>query len=262
MVVVRDFSDNLELTKEHIQSILKTGEIPKISKDWMIFSDNEKIENIKLCKQLWEKGQINVIDLGFLTLRTKNGNWLKPEEIIFPKEYKPEHNIGILTEKGLYDLPIEFVSAEFIDDENDDGIGEWYKFFRELGIDKKLKQEKGSIVQRIGIKTAMKFEEAKGRNARVLDESEKLGYDIESKKRCIEVKSSSKSDPDIFITTNELRTLRKKRSEYFVYVVKDALRYPSLCVTQGDKLLNITDIKTIIPFNKWSSEAKDEEFQP
>jgi hypothetical protein len=45
-------------------------------------------------------------------------------------------------------------------------------------------------------------------------------------------------------------------------VVKDVLRYPTLCVTRGDRLLAITEIKTIIPFNKWWRDAKDEEFQP
>lgn len=251
-----------ELTTEHIQNILNKKEIPIMGRDWTTFLDNEKVEKIKLCKTLWKDNQIEIRNLNFLTLKAKSGKWVKPEEIIFPKEYKPEHNIGILTEKGLYDLPIEFVSTEFIKEKGDEEIKEWYKFLKELGVDKKVEQEKSSIVQRIGIKTAMKFEEDKKRHARVLDESEKLGYDIESEERCIEVKSSRKSQPDIFITTNEFRTLQEKRGKYFVYVVKDALRYPTLCVTQGDKLLSITDIKMIIPFNKWSSEAKDEEFQP
>lgn len=263
--VILQFLETLgvaELTTEQIQNVLKTKEIPTICKNWTTFSDNEKVEKIKLCKTLWKDNQIDIRDLNFLTLETKSRKWLKPEETVFHKEYKPEYNIGMLTDKGLYDLPIEFVSAEFIKDESDEEIREWYRFFKGLGVDKKVEQEKNNIVQRIGIKTAMKFEESRGRKARVLDESEKLGYDIESKERCIEVKSSSKSQPDIFITTNEFKTLQEKRGKYFVYVVKDALRYPTLCVTRGDKLLNITDIKTIIPFNKWSSEAKDEEFQP
>ncbi|RLE15090.1 hypothetical protein DRJ04_01090, partial [Candidatus Aerophobetes bacterium] len=59
-----------------------------------------------------------------------------------------------------------------------------------------------------------------------------------------------------------IRTLQEKRDKYFIYVVKDALQNPTLCVTRGSKLLEITDIKTIIPFNKWWESAKEEEFQP
>jgi hypothetical protein len=85
---------------------------------------------------------------------------------------------------------------------------------------------------------------------------------IQSEERYIEVKSQKKPNPDILLTTKQFNTLRAKQEKYFVYVVKDALRYPTLCVTRGDKLLEITDIKIIIPFNKWATQAKDEEYMP
>jgi len=158
------------------------------------------------------------------------------------------------------------VSAEFVEGKDDEEIRKRYKFFKELGVDKKVDREKESIVQRIGILAALQFEKSKGRTARELGESEKLGYDIESRseteERYIEVKSSSRPDPDIFITTNEFRTLKEKREKYFVYVIKDALRNPILCVRRGDELLRIVDIKIIIPFSKWWNEAEGEEFQP
>ncbi|MBA7695073.1 hypothetical protein ES703_103694 [subsurface metagenome] len=254
-----------ELTQDHIQDISKKEKLPEISKNWENFSNEEKIKNVEFCKDLW-KGGMDARDLSFLTLKTKSGKWLKPSELIFPKEYKPEHNIEKLTEKGLLDLPIEFASAEFIKDKSDDEIKKWNRFLKELGVDNKIEREKGSIVQRIGILEALQFEKSKGRTPRELGESEKLGYDIESKSGTeeiyVEVKSSSRSDPDIFMTTNELRALQSKQDKYFVYVVKDALRTPTLCVTLGGKLLGITDIKTIIPFSKWWSSAKEEEFLP
>ncbi len=249
-----------EVTTEHIQDILKKREMPAIRKNWPQFLDNKKVEYIKSFKTSWENRQILIGDLKFLTLRTKSGKWLNPEEIIFSKEYNPEHNIEQLIDKELYDLPIELVSTEFIKDDDDDKINKWRKFFEELGVDKKVEQERNSIVQRIGTKVAMQFEKVNRREARELNESEKPGYDIESEERYIEVKSSSTPKPDISITANELKTLREKRNEYFIYVVKDALKYPILCVTIGDKLLNIDDIKMTIPFDKWYSKAKDEEF--
>jgi len=124
--------------------------------------------------------------------------------------------------------------------------------------------------------TALKFEKSKGRSARELSRTEEVeGYDIpsleeseegfgliQSQERYIEVKSSAKTNPDIFLTSKQFTALQEKRERYFVYVITDALRDPTLCVTRGDRLLKITQIKTIIPFSKWWENAKDEEFQP
>jgi Fe-S cluster biosynthesis and repair protein YggX len=255
-----------ELTEQHVQNILKTKEIPQISKNWSTLSENERLERIKLLKDMWERHQIDVRDLGFLTLKTKNKKWLEPKEVIFPKEYNPEHKIETLMEKGLYDRPLEFLSADFLAGKKDEEIKEWHRFFKELGVDGKLEKEKVNIVQRIGILTALAFERKRKREPRELGESEKLGYDIASKsyseERYIEVKSSSEPSPDIFLSVNEFKALQEKQDRYFVYVVKDALRNPILCVNKGKKILDISDVKTIIPFSKWWSSSKEEEFQP
>lgn len=124
---------------------------------------------------------------------------------------------------------------------------------------------KEKIVQRIGVLAALKCEKEDGRTARELGESEKRGYDIVSKseneERYIEVKSTSDSSYDIFLTVNEFKVLRDKKEKYFIYVVLDALRKPTVHITQGDKLLEIEDTKVIIPFSKWR-DLTDEEFQP
>jgi len=268
-----------ELTEEHIQNLLKTKEISDIARKWETLSNGEKLEKVKLWKELWKKAQISTRDLGFLTLKTKSGKWLKPEEIIFSEEYHPEHQIEGLIKKGLLDLPVELLSNVFIQYISAEEISEWLRFFKELGVDKKLQDRnfKKDIISRIGIRTAIKFEESKGRSARELARSEEIGgYDItppleeseegfgliQSQERYIEVKSSAKGNPDIFLTSRQLTTLQEKREKYFVYVVRDALRNPTLSVTPGDRLLKITEIKTIIPFSKWWENAREEEFQP
>jgi hypothetical protein len=141
-----------------------------------------------------------------------------------------------------------------------------------MGIDRIVESgrkeggKKGGIVHRISILTALQFETKNKRSSRELGESEKLGYDIESKseseERYIEVKGTSDSSYDIFLTVNEFRTLKNKQDKYFIYVVVDALRNPVLYVTRGDKLLDITDTKIIIPFTEWRDHAKEEEYQP
>jgi len=100
-----------------------------------------------------------------------------------------------------------------------------------------------------------------------LGESDKPGYDIESKsenneERYIEVKGTSDSSCDILLSVNEFRGLRSKQEKYFVYVVINAFRNPVLYVTRGGRLLDISDTKIIIPFNQWWAKAKDEEYQP
>jgi hypothetical protein len=129
-----------------------------------------------------------------------------------------------------------------------------------------VESEKNRIVQRIAVLTALEYERRNRRLPRELGESEKSGYDIESKseseERYIEVKGASDSFHDIFLTVNEFRVLRDKKDKYFVYVITDALREPFLHSSRGIKLLEITDTKIIIPFNKWSDEAKDDEFKP
>jgi len=92
-------------------------------------------------------------------------------------------------------------------------------------------------------------------------ESFKRFLSSKGEERYIEVKATSGTNYDILLTVNEFRSLRNKQDKYFIYVVTDVLRNPILYVIQGDKILQIEDIKIIIPFSKWK-DIRDEEFQP
>jgi len=258
-----------ELSEEHIREIVQKMEIPSIAETWPSLSDHGKIEKIRMFKDLWKKGKINIADLNFLTLKTKKGKWIKPSEIIFSKEYKPGHQIEILTEKGLLDLPIEFTSSEFIENYNDEEVKSWRDFFKALHVEEG--QELKKIVQRIGVLLAIQYEKSKGREVKDV-EAYDLGYDLESKGgdevRYIEVKSSSESNPDIWLTANEIRAMRKIQNEqkmYYVYVVKDAIKSPTLYVVRGDRLLSILEsyeTQVIIYFKDWSNkEGIEDEFR-
>jgi hypothetical protein len=260
-----------ELTEEDIKNALKQQEVLQLDKaKWEGLSDEEKMEKIKEIKKLWDDYSISVEDYKFITIKSKNGHWLKPENLVFPQKYNPDHNIESLIKKNLIDISIELISPEFIEDCNDDEIRRWRKFFEEFGVDKILESEKKGgkkekIVQRIGILSALKYEKKSGRNTTELGESEKRGYDIVSEsaneERCIEVKSTSDTTYDVFLTINEFKALRDKKEKYFIYIILDALRKPMVYTTQGDELLKIEDIKVIIPFNKWR-EISGDEFQP
>ena len=119
----------------------------------------------------------------------------------------------------------------------------------------------------------MRYEQHKGRKAQEIPRSQEVfGYDlipeaeesegfVQSTECYIEVKSSEKPNPDIYLTTRQFRTLQEQRERYFVYVITDALRNPTLYVTRGDQLLMVTQIRTVIHFRKWWDSAKEEEFK-
>ena len=262
-----------ELNNEDITDALRRQEALELTpKQWEKLSDEERIEKIKEIRNMWGDYSISLEDYDFLTLLSKSGKWAEPDQFVLPREYRPEHNIESLIQKELLDVRLEFVSDTFIEGVDDDEIRKWRRFFQELGVDKVVRDakeaggRKGGIVHRIGVLTALLFETKRERFPRELGESERRGYDIESKtdteERYIEVKGTSYPTYDIFLTVNEFRACREKKDRYFVYVVTDALRDPVLHIAQGDRLLDITDTKIIIPFRKWLDEAKDEEFQP
>lgn len=257
-----DKIDVKELTREHIHDLMKTKEFPEISESWSQLDDSDRVKKIKLCKELWEKQQIDISDLAFLTLKTKSGKWIQPGEMIFPKEYKPNHNIELLAEKGLLDLPIEFLSPNLIKGAKAQQIMNWQAFLNQLGVDNKLEKQKIPIVQRIGVKAALHFEDTCGREARELGESEKLGYDIisssSSEERHIEVKGSSDPGPRVNLTKNEYKTLQKEKDNYYIYVIEDAFKIPHLYVIRGAKILDAALQFVSFGPNEWKPLKEDE----
>lgn len=252
--------DIIELAEKHVQDILREKEIPQMSKSWLSFTDAEKLVKLKLCEELWKKKKISVRDLSFLSLKTKNGKWLDPKQILFSKEFNPPHDIESLVEKGLSDMKLEFLSPDFAREPNK---SDWFNFFKELGVGNILEEtsSRSPIVQRIGIKLALMYEEINGRTAIELGESVKPGYDIESKlgakARHIEVKSNRDSSPDIFVTPKEFIRLQEDKEGYFIYVVTDALRTPVLHCISGSKVIE-SDFSISLPSSLWKGLAEDE----
>ncbi len=261
-----------ELTDEEIKTALKQQEISGLDEEtWEKLSDDEKIKKIQEIKELWDKYEIPLENYRFITIKSKSGKWLKPEELVFSQEYNPEHNLELLVHKDLIDKQLEFVSPEFIKDCNNNEIRKWREFFKKLGVDKILESEKEGgekerLVQRIGILATIKYEKEKGRNAQELGESEKKGYDIESTSqddvRYIEVKSTSKTSCDIFLTSNELKALLQNKNKYYVYIVTNVLKKPTVHIINGNELYEIIeknkDVKVVIPFNEWRERRYDE----
>ncbi len=263
------------LSQENINDLLRSKELLYLQQHWDNLSGAEKRAKVIICKELWEKGSILSQHLGFITLPSSKEEWLPPPQLFFSKAYNPTYKLHELQTKGLLDFPLELVSDLFVQDSGEQQRSSWYQFFRQLGVDAKLGEKcfKKNIIERVGVLLALHYEQHKGRKAHEIPRSQEvLGYDlvpeleegegfVQSSERYIEVKSSEKPNPDIYLTTRQFRTLQEQRERYFVYVITDALRHPTLHVTRGDQLLTITQIRTVIPFRKWWDKAKEEEFK-
>jgi hypothetical protein len=261
-----------ELTEDDIRNVLKEKEAIELTPEkWRKLPDSERIKKIKYLKDLWNANYISIENYSFLTLLDKKWEWVKPEDLIFSKEFKPGHSIEILVEKELLDKPLRFINPVFIEGEDEeDEIRKWRKFFEKMGVDTILEENKtkNPIIERIAILTANEYEKKMNRNPKELGESQKLGYDIESKSeselRFIEVKGTlAELSTDIFLTPNEFNTLRNYPGKYFIYLVLNTFKAPTLYIL-GEEILNKKidkNVKIIIQFDS-RKDTDTEVFQP
>lgn len=274
----RDFIKVLsinELTEEHIKNDLKIKDIQVTKEKWEKLPETIKIEKIKDYKRLWNEKRIDIKDLSFLTLKTKSGNWLKPEEIIFSWEYNPTHNLEKIANTKLLkteflNFSLEFLNTDFVKGENNESIKNWASFFIELKVDSIVSDENSknriALVKNIGIMKSKQVElERIGKQPEEI--SDTPGCDMISRQssepssevRYIEVKGSSKHEPQINVTSNELKMLKGKGDNYYIYIVIDALINPYLKIVKGQKIFDILDDLSVnVPHNKWKDLVENE----
>jgi len=243
-----------KLTGQIINQTLLENEALKLTEaDWISKNENEKKDFILVLIPLLNK--IDLENYNFITLPSKSGKWLRPTELFLSTEYDPDtHKLENLKNEGLLDLPIEFLSTIFINELETLNKNQLRRFFKKLGVDEQEKDK--NITERISILKVLDYERKEGRAPRELGGSEKPGYDIESKfedaiSRLIEVKGNKDPKPDIFLTVKEYIALTNKTSEFFVYVVTEALKEPIVHIVSGTDLKEIDETKVTFPFNKW-----------
>ena len=249
-----------ELTEKHVQDVLSEKEIPAIGKKWESLTESEKVDRLRLLKGLWKSKKVFPKSLGFLTLKTKSGKWLSPRSILFSKEYTPIEDVEVLVEKGVLDVPLEFLTADYASKPDSN---EWIQFCKELGVGYIIEDQntRTPIVQRIGIRVTILYEKAQGRNPEELGESQKPGYDIKSQSgnesRHIEVKGNRDATPTVFVTPKEFVRLSLEKEQYFLYVVTDALRKPVLYSIRGDRIIG-ADFAISLSSTLWKELSEDE----
>jgi hypothetical protein len=252
-----------EITRERVQSALNVEEIPNIQENWDSFSDQEKVEKTRLCKELWEENEVSLGELEFLTIKVKNGGWVSPSDVVFSGNYQPDHRVESLAEDGLLDIDLEFLAVDYVNADEKDDVDSWRKFFEKLGVEDNL--SKSNISETVAVETALRFEQENGRDAEALPRhKEKGGYDIRSKsmrgERLIEAKGRKNESPQISLTPNQFERLQNEGENYYIYVVRDALNYPTLSVIKGEKILSV-DRSIKVSYNEWQ-DLGNEEYQP
>lgn len=238
---------------------------------WSQYSEAERIDRVKGLKQLFVSKLLKPDELaGKVTLLSKDGKWLQPNDLLFAADYHPKHSLETVIQKGLYDQSAEFVSAGYLDNQDVQHLKEWREFLSSLGVDKILSKEEDDlkpIVQRIAVLATLAYERSNQRKSVERTESQKKeGWDVDSSNRKIEVKGTSRpSGYDLILTKNEQRALYQE-VDYFIYIVTDVLSQPLLSVINGKLLLDSKDsedVKLNFTYKAWheTSNAKVEEYQ-
>jgi superfamily II DNA or RNA helicase len=118
-------------------------------------------------------------------------------------------------------------------------------------------------IEKIGMEVAMKYEKNQGRKPEDVSK-ENLGFDIRSKKgkdeiRYIEVKAR-KDEGQIALTQNEWMKAKRFRDQYWLYVVSDALKKPTLTLINNpafnlDVQEKLEVVRFVVPIKEWKSKG-------
>lgn len=215
--------------------------------EWEKLPENERISYIKYLFIYRDKYSIPST---YLTLPTKDGDWAKPEELLFPAEYSPDYDIEKLISKKLLKTRVpKFVSPVLFSDDTNEKT-QWKEFLVNLGCENDSLLER--IEEEVGVNSVIFFEEKNGckvEDPRNIGLNENPGYDLIStdslgNTKLIEVKSGRvKHGFNIALSSNEHRALyasKKHNEKNYIYAVKNVLNEPEINVIEGDDIRNLT----------------------
>lgn len=235
--------------------------IRSIEKSWNSKSEKERFNDLTFLKEKWETGNYSTNIFSFFTIKTKSGQWIKPEKAYLTKEFKTTYDLEEALGRVNFDQPIEFVDPDLID-RNKSGPIRWRDFLKEFGaIDGEKNTIRNEVVGRIGELFAMMYEKQHGRNPKDVHE-EKLGYDILSRigneECCIESKAVKGEGSSITLTKTEHECLISNPERYFIYITISPLTdNPRLFIIHAMDLDIEKDISIQIPYNTWFKFAKE-----
>ncbi|HHY95183.1 MAG TPA: DUF3883 domain-containing protein [Firmicutes bacterium] len=235
--------------REEIQKRL----LPSLRAEWSGTPREERLGLLVRLKAMWERNEVKADDLkDFVTLPTKSGAWLSPDQLLFPSEFQPDIDVERLFTEGLLHLvaaeaPAEYVSPGLASDPGE--LGGWVRFLSSLGVGARTLKEEARWIERVAARASLLYEQAHGRDVDpskdlgLLPEPERgRGYDLRSLEpdgslRLVEVKGAREEGP-FYIRSATLRHafLGECRDRFYLYLVTHALTSPCIHVVHGRAL--------------------------
>ncbi|MFB6200167.1 MAG: sacsin N-terminal ATP-binding-like domain-containing protein [Candidatus Nanohaloarchaea archaeon] len=183
---------------------------------WNSLSNNDRRETLQYLK-LDENADTEAF--GDISLPQKSGGWANPSELLFPKEYHPEHDYEALQEE--YDDVLRSRTSGFVDPAliGDDDPIEWRNFLKDLGVcDEDAKKDLSGV---IGEEFTRRELEKGGYD--IVDDNRdgrNVGKDfVDSKDNYYEIKSTMRKHQKIGIEGKQFDELDKSRDEDYEYIV-------------------------------------------
>ncbi len=103
-------------------------------------------------------------------------------------------------------------------------------------------------VEKKAMRIVMKYEKINGRRPKDVSKK-RIGYDIESDKRLIEVKGQSRKEAGMIGIHNSIvRKLGKRLAKYHIYIVYNINKLPRLRIIEPDDIFKVleTDVRFVI----------------
>ena len=257
-----------EITDQDIELLVMQKKLPELQKNWINLNEKQKINTIIEYKILFDDDKLNEEIISSLQkiieVKSKSGKWIKPEYLLFSKEYEPNHILEELlnsfseeikpSSKLKIVINVEFVSDDYLklkDDETE--VNTWYNFFKKLGVDQQLETDKSKFSDDIAVLSTLYYENTLNFHPEVKNkEYDILSIELESNhKRYIEVKGRSNQRPRINITNNEYNHLIRNDNS-FLYVVSNVLLDPLLEIVNGKDIVNITEMHYNFEYQQWN----------
>ena len=230
------------------KKVCKEAILPKILVDAPKPSQKELLDYTILCQKILGNEIDEELEIWILT---KQKSVKASKEVLFPKEFQPEHDWE--TNKQFVS-GLSFISPRYIKGKADsDQLRTWREFLKAGGV----KDSPDNGVEEFAMSFAKGTLKTKYQKVEVVDKRN-FGYDIEAvakdgRKVQIEVKGKS-SDVDVELTENETEAADRFQETYYVCVISSIPENPTMHMVQNPAKPGVgKKDKLTIPVNIWRS---------
>lgn len=248
------------LTSDDVERHFLDQELPRISEEWDELEEDQRATYIARLARRHAREALSPSRLGFLTIKSADGPWLRPAEMLLTEHLDDSHRLQALLDHGLladHEIPFPFACGDFMATCASRGQqAHIVRLLKDLGVGKPVREDtpkRRQLVDTIAMNCAKRFVQQKGQHPEQ-PSAHGAGYDLawsgESGRSFVEVKGSTAPGAELRLTMNELRFLMDHPSDSYIYHVSDALRRPTLRALKGGSLLGLDSAREW-PYAEW-----------